>query len=193
MSTPEPTLEEQFAERFKKLPKVVQNAITSADVQKRMRTLAEEHKLHIDQWSVLETEVRLALYGFQRVEDLPKNLQSELGIDESVAQTLAADISNIVFKPIREELERELEHPEAKAASTTGVEDMRTRELSDAAGPPMSGPAAAASPAVAPATPPTAPPTDKIVRAPISAAYKAGEASTARKSIEDDPYRESPT
>ena len=104
-----------------------------------------------------------------------------------MAAELAADISKIVFEPIREELERELEHPDAKAAETSGVEAARTQILS-------SGdlPAPAALPTVLPATPPAAPRTGTIERAPISAAYKAGEASTARKSVEDDPYREPP-
>ena len=50
-------------ERFMELPRVVQNAITSADVRKRMRELADIHKLHIDQWETLENEVMMTLFG----------------------------------------------------------------------------------------------------------------------------------
>lgn len=174
-------LDKQLGEQFKKLPKVVQDSITSADVQKRMRDLAETHKLHLDQWQLLENEVMLTLLGFQETEKLEKNIKDEVGVSDETAKQLAADISKIVFEPIRGELERALEHPDAKVAAVSVVEAARAQVLSEAA-----------APTVAPATPPPAPPTQRIERAPISAAYKAGEPSSIRPSIEDDPYREPP-
>ncbi len=180
-------LEKALKERLQKLPEVVRDAITSADVEKRMRELADTHKLHIDQWQSLENEVMLTLLGVQPIESLEKNIQSEVNVPADVAKSLAADISKIVFEPIREELERELEHPDAKAAEVSGVEAARTQILGG-----EDKPAAPAVPAVLPATPPSEPPTGKIARAPVSESYKAGETSTARKSVHDDPYREPP-
>ncbi len=177
-------LEKALKERFGKLPKVVQDAIMSADVEKRMRELADTHKLHIDQWQALENEVMLTLLGAQPIEDLEKNLKSEVNVSDDIASALAGDISKIVFEPIREQLERELQHPDAKAAAVSDMEGMRTQVLHDSATP--------AAPAVLPATPPAAAPTGKIERAPVSESYKAGETSVARKSVHDDPYRESP-
>ncbi len=177
-------LEKALKERFDKLPKVLQDAITSADVEKRMRELADTHKLHIDQWQSLENEVMLTLLGIQPIEDLEKNLKSEVNVSGEVAASLAGDISKIVFEPIREELERELEHPAAKAAAVSEVEGMRAQVLTTEAAP--------AAPAIAPATPPAEAPTGKIERAPVSESYKAGETSVARKSVHDDPYREPP-
>lgn len=170
-------------ERFKELPKVVQNAITSADVQKQLRELADTNKLHLDQWQLLENEVMLTLLGFQAPEELADNLKADLDVSADMSRALAADISRIVFQPIREELERELEHPDAKAAEVSGIEAARAQML---------GEAVALAPVVLPATPPQAPPTRKIERAPVSAAYKAGEPSTVRVSVDDDPYREAP-
>src|SRR3989338_3700546 len=140
-------------ERFMELPRVVQNAITSADVRKRMRELADIHKLHIDQWETLENEVMMTLFGVLPIE----------------------------------ELECELEHPDAKATGVSDVEAARTQILGS-----EDKPAAPVAPAVLPATPPAEPPTGKIARAPVSESYKAGETSTARKSVHDDPYREPP-
>jgi len=180
-------LDQQIAEQFKRLPKVVQDAITSADVQKHMRELADMHKLHLDQWQLLENEVMLALLGFQPTEDLAKNIKNEVGVPDDIASALAADISKVVFEPIRGELERELESPDAHAVDVSGVEGVRAQALDDAA-----KEAAAPSPEVAPGTPPSPPQTGTSVRAPVSEAYKAGEPSTARKSVADDPYREPP-
>ncbi len=177
-------LEKSLKERFEKLPMVVQNAITSADVEKRMRELADTHKLHLDQWQSLENEVMLTLLGVQPIENLEKNLENEVNVSAEVAASLAGDISKIVFEPIRQELERELEHPDAKAATVTDVEAARAQMLTTEAAP--------AAPVVAPATPPAEAPTGKIERAPVSESYKAGETSAARKSVHDDPYREIP-
>jgi hypothetical protein len=180
-------IDEKMKARFKELPKVVQDAIVSADVQKRMRALADTNKLHIDQWESLENEVMLALLGFQPIEDLEKNIKKEVGVTNEVAKTLTADISKIVFEPIREEMERELEHPEAKAENLTGVEQARKETLGAEA-----AAAAPAAPTVVPATPPAAPNQEKVVRAPVSETYKPGQASAERKDVHDDPYREPP-
>lgn len=183
----ETELAKVLKDRFQKLPKVVQDAIMSADVEKRMRELADTHKLHIDQWQALENEVMLTLLGAQPIDGLEKNIQKEVGVAAEVAQSLTDAISKIVFEPIRQELERDLAHPDAKAADVSGVEAARAQILGS-----EEKPAAPAAPAVLPATPPSEPPAAKIERAPVSESYKAGETSAARKSVHDDPYREPP-
>lgn len=174
-------LEQKLAERFKQLPKVVQDAITSADVEKRMRELADTQKLHLDQWEALENEVMLALLGFQPIEDLEKNIKNEVGVPDDVAKTLTENVSKIVFEPIRAELERELEHPDAKAQTLTGVEQAGKAAMQ-----------AETLRTVAPATPPPEANQEKTVRAPISEAYKPGQISSERKEVHEDPYREPP-
>ena len=207
-ATTDTELQKELEVRLKELPKVVRDAIRSADIEKRLRSLADTHKLHLDQWGKLENEVMLALLGFQPVEDLQQNIKSEVGTSDEIAAALAADISKGVFEPIRQELERELEHPDAKAKEESAVEGMRTQMLGEqrtenseqkiARGeqapeeklPVVASPLPA--PSVVSATPPPPPPTEKAVRMPASGAYKPGEASAARKDVHDDPYREPP-
>jgi hypothetical protein len=181
------------------LPKVLQTAITSADIQKQLRQLSDTNKLHVDQWQLLQNEVLLTLLGFQAPEELADNLKADLDISTEVAIELAAKTSEIVFQPIRAELERELEHPDAQAAQVSGVEaagqeELRQRSDSEMRKAESDGPLPAppSAPAVAPGTPPKAAPESTVVRAPISDAYRPGETSAARKSVDDDPYRESP-
>ncbi len=167
---PKQDIQTILKERFTQLPKVVQNAITSADVQKHLREMANTQKLHIDQWESLEYEVLMTLFGVTPVDELEIHIKKNVGVSDEVAKELTENISKIVFEPIRKELERELADFEAgalaaKTPATKGVP-------------------------VAPATPPQPPSTLRVDRAPISAAYKAGEPSTARASVEDDPYRE---
>jgi hypothetical protein len=192
--------------RMAELPQPVQDAINSADVTKRLRELATTHQLHLDQWDVLENEVRMTLLGVKDSGDLAKNIQSEVGVRPEVAEALADDISRVVFEPIRQELERQLEHPDAQAKVETGVESMAAQALSDErqtepADALDTEPIVAPEPVVAPVTasgpaplvsPPSAPET-KAVRAPLSDAYKTGEASSERKDVHNDPYREAPT
>ena len=123
MNPDDKTVDAQLNERFQQLPKVVQNAIMSADVEKHLRGLAETHKLHLDQWQVLENEVMMTLLGFQNPEDLQGNIKTEVGVDDATAAALAADVSANVFQPIREELERQLEQGELdlEAALSTEV------------------------------------------------------------------------
>lgn len=177
-------LQNAMQERFHKLPKVIQDAITSADVEKHLRELANTHKLHLDQWTLLENEVMLALLGFQPVGDLAKNIRSEVGVDEPTSIAIAASISKIVFEPVRGELERLLEHPEAQAAKTSNVDDMRAQTLENSEN------AKPAAPAIIPATPPAPAPVAKVERASLSPAYTPRAASHERKTIEGDPYRE---
>lgn len=208
---PEKDLDTELQERFAQLPKVVQEAITSADVEQHLRTLADTHKLHLDQWEKLENEVMMTLLGFQKTEDLQKNIERAVGADAATAASLASDISTIVFEPIRQELERQLGHPAAVAAQTSGMDDMRARVLADTRENPIipptatapviapnpavtapvvaPAPAVPAAPTVAPATPPTPPPAQKVERAAIAPPYTAAP-SHERKTIEGDPYRE---
>lgn len=187
--TNNPDLDTALQERFASLPKVVQEAITSADVQKHMRDLAEGHKLHVDQWQVLENNVMLTLLGFQPVAELTQHLQRDLGVTEELAVELASSISEHVFSPIRGEMERVLDHPSATEEAVSDVDAVRAQEMNAA----QSGEApTVATPAtlpVAPATPPAQPPEGKAVRAQITTTY-ANAASHERKSIEGDPYRE---
>lgn len=210
----------ELKKRFAELPAPVQRAITSVDVQKQLREAADRHKLHLDQWEILENEVLMTLFGITPIEELQKSIQNEVKVPAEVAAELATDISRIVFDPIRHELERQLEHPEAKAKEMSGVEQAREQALqgtrdegrgteSEATGTGQQAgveapgtryqaieeaqvtPKPSSSP-IQPGTPPNPPPTERAVRAPTSSAYKSGESSAARKEVHEDPYREPP-
>lgn len=175
---------EKLDKRFAELPKVVQDAIRSADVEQHLRSLADTHKLHIDQWERLENEVMLTLMGFEKIEELQPNIEKQVGLPAELAKMIADDISRVVFEPIRQELERQLSHPEAKAATGNEIDEARKKilEVENAAAPKAPAPLAA--------TPPAPPPTEKAVRAPLSETYIQNGTSADRKAVEGDPYRE---
>ena len=175
-------LQAKLAERFKALPKSVQDAITSADVEAHLRTLSDTYKLHLDQWAILENEVMLTMLGFQKTQDLAKNIRAELGLEESAATALAGEISNVVFAPIRAELEQVLPEPEG-SSSAEGALETRSIPVGPSAPKPMVAPVIAA-------TPPRATPEKKVERAPTSPTYIGAVPSHQRAAIEGDPYRE---
>ena len=179
----EKEFQEKLAARFSELPKPIQDAILSADVEKSMRALAEKHNLHVDKWEKLESEVMLTLYGFLPAEELEKNILQSVGISSEEAKELTTSINAIVFEPIREELERELGHPQAKDEEVPDMEKIRVAAISEEK--------KNADP-VKPGTPPPPPPTTPALRGPSSGAYVPGATSAARESVVDDPYRESP-
>jgi len=190
--TDQQNLKEVLKERFKQLAPPVQRAIVSEDVAKNLRQLAETHKLHLDQWEALENEVQMALFGISPIDELQQAIEREVKVPSEIAAALTADVSRIVFEPIRQELERELEHPAAQEKQVSDVEAARSQLLETSAARNAAASAAPVAPVV-PATPPPPPPTEKAVRSlPASGAYKPGEASAARKDVHDDPYREPP-
>lgn len=195
----QPSLKEQLQQRFQELPQAVQNAILSAKVEEHLRGLATSHQLHLDQWEIFENEVMLTLLGFQNIEDLEKNIHEQVHVGPEVAHTLASSANQEIFEPIRQELERQLEHPEAKKKEVSGVEAARQSALASAQ-PEASSlqPVAAAtntpraaSPVV-PATPPTPAPNIKVARPTGDTSYKPGVTSAQRATVYDDPYREPP-
>lgn len=195
------SLKQILAEQFAKLPKAVQRAITSADVEKEMRALAEKHKLHLDQWQLLENEVFMAILGIKPAQEIVTNIKNEVGVSEEIAAAIVGDITKIIFEPIREELERELGAPQAKEEGVDDIEKLRQNTLAQegsemrqeaALGTRHQAPADAPQAPVMPATPPPPQPSEKIARAPASGAYLPGQTSAARANVVDDPYRESP-
>ncbi|MBI2030893.1 hypothetical protein HYT05_04695 [Candidatus Kaiserbacteria bacterium] len=207
---PKTNFEEVMAERFKRLPPSVQSAITSADVEAHLRELAKTQQLHLDQWDLLENEVMLTLLGLAKTSELKQNIMKEVGVSDEVATVLARDIAEYVFKPIRDELERQLEHPEAQEAKVSDMDAMRTQVLSgqkstgtsQAAIPPTTAPtiptpstdstsSLKSSSGQASTTPPAAAPlSEKPAPTSGSATYSSQAPSHERKTIEGDPYRE---
>lgn len=169
-------------EQFNSLPKVVQEAIMSGHVEEKFQKLAEKHKLHLDQWQQVENLIMLTVLGLSEPEHLVDKIVSETSIGKERADEIVDDVAITVFKPIREELERELGHPQAVQEQLSDIEKAREETLAQA---PIVVPPT-------PATPPAAPPTEKVARAPASGAYKPGETSAARADVHDDPYRVPP-
>ncbi len=107
-------LDSIMAEKFGELPKKVQSAITDISVEEKLRALSEKHKLHLDQWVLLENEIMLTLLGLEEPESMVKNIAEEVGIEKDLARNLVNDIAVEIFKPIRELMKAEDPKTESK-------------------------------------------------------------------------------
>lgn len=198
----DPDVKKIIEEQFRLLPAPVQRAITSAEMDEKFRVLAQKYGLHYDQWDKLENQIMLTVLGLAEADEMVNEVVKQTGLEKTRAETIVNDVAVTIFKPIREQLERELEHPEAKTREESGVEAARTSvlagnvaEITPTAPGSAQAPAptsASLPPPVTAATPPPPPPTEKAIRMPASGAYKPGEASHTRKDVHDDPYREPP-
>ena len=71
---------EEIQAQFEKLPKNVQEALTSTDVNDKVKSIAEKYNLHMDQLTELVDEVGIIMLGLQKpslfVTDLCESLLS---------------------------------------------------------------------------------------------------------------------
>jgi hypothetical protein len=173
-------LQALIRDRVARLPKVVQEAITSPDTERTLRDLATTHQLTPHQRDRFENEVLMALLGAAPIQELQHNISVEVGVSDDVARQLTDAVVQAVFEPLRAQLSQQPRQPRPAAEDTGSApvpEGQRTTPISPA-------------PAVQPATPPSPKPDIKIARPPDSTAYRLGESSTGRRVVDDDPYRE---
>jgi len=91
-------------DKFKNLPKDIQNAISSVSVGKTMEEIGKKYRLHVDKMNELFDETGLVMLGLTHPKDYIKNLQKRLVIDIDTVKKIAADINEQIFRPIRESL-----------------------------------------------------------------------------------------
>src|SRR6185503_13079871 len=114
-----------ITEAYQNLPPVVRDAIDSSDVSNKLRALAENFKLHVDQWQLLEDEVLYTILGLQDPNDLAPEIVRNVEVPPEEALKLAEAINERIFIPIRQQIDRELGSPQAEAKEVTDVEQLR--------------------------------------------------------------------
>lgn len=116
-------MQKEYEKYLSELPKQVQTAVANANVEKKLRNLAKTYALHLDKWGILEQEIMLTLVGTKDAQQMPANVSKALGVNMSTAQAMVNDIAINIFKPIREELQDELENKKERAvAELTGAD-----------------------------------------------------------------------
>jgi restriction endonuclease len=97
--------EKIIADQMKKLPKDIVAAIVSVDYKTKLQEITKRQRLLIDQAGKLEMETTLVMIGLEPLADYVANLERELGVPVMQAKQIAGDVSEHIFKPIRESLQ----------------------------------------------------------------------------------------
>jgi hypothetical protein len=93
-------------EQMEKVPEDIMMSIVSVDYQTKMQEIIKRQRLMIDQVGKLEMETTLVMIGLEPMTDYVENIQRELEISIMRAKEIAMDVSENIFKPIRESLEK---------------------------------------------------------------------------------------
>ena len=128
----EKALKEVLLEQYKKLPKVLQNAITSVKTGEIVQSIGKKHDLHIDQIGELIDETWLVLLGIVRSSDFVGDLKIRLTIDEQKAREITKDINEQIFNEVKSalveaekiDIKQEEQAGEQTLQSPEGVEDV---------------------------------------------------------------------
>jgi hypothetical protein len=123
-----------ITEQMKKLPKDVMDAIISVDYKTKLQEITKRQRLMIDQAGKLEMETTLVMIGLEPLNDFVDNIEREFGVNSIRAKEIAMDVSEHIFKPIRDSLQKmndaakdddgaveggEIEPPATKFTNTT--------------------------------------------------------------------------
>lgn len=171
-------------QHFNALPQVVRDAIESGHIDEKFKGLAAKYHLHYDEWQKVENLIMLTVLGLSPAEDLVKDITAQTSIGPERADSLVDDVSLSVFKPIHDEMQRQLGHPEAQDEQADDVEKLRRSAIAAESESERLGPVG---------TPPAPPPAEQAIRAPTTGAYKPGGTSaerTGKEGVAADPYRE---
>ena len=119
---------QEIEARFEQLPPEIQAAVTSSDVQEKIRAISERHHLHIDQFGELVDEIGLVMMGLQKSANFVSDLVSRLSIASSEAQAIAQEVSTEIFSSIRSYLENV--DPNAPSTANTDMSPTHAETLS---------------------------------------------------------------
>jgi hypothetical protein len=99
-------IEATIKEYYNALPPEVKEAIQAVDLGQKVRQIANENKLHIDQSGALQTEVMLAMLGIEETENFTNNIQSNLAISKDLALKITREVGEKIFDGIRFHLQQ---------------------------------------------------------------------------------------
>jgi len=97
---------QKLTEQFKSIPEDVRLAISSVRVADALQQIGEKHNLHIDKVGMLFDETGAVMLGLTHPSDYIKNLTKNLGVDGDMAKSIAFDVNEQIFRPIRESLKK---------------------------------------------------------------------------------------
>ncbi|MFA6554435.1 MAG: hypothetical protein WCS89_02910 [Candidatus Paceibacterota bacterium] len=92
---------EEIQAQFEKLPKELQSAITSPEINETIQNVAKKYSLQVDQLGELVDLIGLIMLGIISSKNFIKEFSNETGLSEDISKAIAEDINREVFDKIR--------------------------------------------------------------------------------------------
>lgn len=93
--------EEEIQKRIDQLSEEAADFLYSPEMGALVKQIADTHKLHIDQMSLLEAEVGELMLGLTEPLEFVPNLMSTLRIDKDTADAVAKDVNDQLMQKMR--------------------------------------------------------------------------------------------
>jgi len=97
-------LDQQIKDRFNELPEKIRAIITESGWENKIRNIAKNNNLHIDQGGAIETETLLVMLGFEGPEDYIENIKKEGNLTTEQADKIGEEVATDIFGQIRSAL-----------------------------------------------------------------------------------------
>jgi len=95
-------IDKLIEEQFKKLPLNLQSAIKLVPWKTLVSEVGKANALDSEQIASLEQETMLIIYGFEDPNDFIDSISREVGVENSIATTIANDIAEKILNQITE-------------------------------------------------------------------------------------------
>ena len=95
-----------ISDQMEAIPEDVRKAILSVDYPLQLQEIVKRNHLLIDQAGALETETTLTLLGLETLNDYVENISRELEIPREKSLIIAHDVDELIFKSVRESLQK---------------------------------------------------------------------------------------
>jgi hypothetical protein len=117
----------QIQERFDKLPKDLQVAVSSTEIHDSILNIGKKYGLHIDQLGEMVDLVGLTMLGLSPSKNFVRVFSQQTGVKIDIATSIAEDVNKEVFDKIRESMktiEKEAEEKEEQTKNKQGISDL---------------------------------------------------------------------
>lgn len=102
----EEAMEKHIEKSFEDLPEEIKETLTDEDLPEDIEEIGKENGLHLDEIELLYEEVSAVLLGKASAKNFKDRITSRLAIETGVAEKVTADIDDLLFKPLRDSLQK---------------------------------------------------------------------------------------
>lgn len=91
---------QQLERHFEKLPKEYRAAIKGIGLKERLEAAHDRIDISEEKSGIFDTEIIIAIFGIEPVDDFPDNLARELELEEEEVQEITGIVNDEVFQPV---------------------------------------------------------------------------------------------